>query len=35
MTWMEVDGEKLKEPEIDMKDFLKSLKVKFFFFKCF
>jgi len=27
MTWMEVDGEKLKEPEIDMKDFLKSLKV--------
>ena len=26
MTWMEVDGDKLKEPEVDMNDFLKSLK---------
>lgn len=27
MTWMQVDGEKLKEPEIDFNDFLKSLKI--------
>jgi vacuolar protein-sorting-associated protein 4 len=26
MTWMEVVGDQLKEPEVDMNDFLKSLK---------
>lgn len=26
MTWMDVDGSKLKEPEITLNDFLKSLK---------
>jgi hypothetical protein len=27
MNWMQVEGDKLKEPEVDMNDFLKSLKV--------